>query len=460
MIVPKLAILDTLFGRVVLIVIIGLAAGYVLSATFVWREMRGDMFRISVQEVARHVDAAFRIARALPDLSAQSAQDALSTPEIAVSLQGEAAGVLEGTAGDDAFSSILASAIRSRIPGVESVSVNVAHVTILGPGPDSSVDGAGAVFGAVQLQFTASARLGELALHFASRPNPLGAARLAPPPALGEITIRLIAVLLCALVAAKVVTRPFADISASLAQLGDDVSRTALDVRGPVEARRLAYSFNEMRARLLRIIEQRTGLLAAISHDLRTPLTRARLRAEFLEDGEHKDKLIEHLDDMQQLLELTLDYTRAQIPRADFVPVDLLQVLGEARKSLAERGADVHINAEAVKVIGEPFALKRCFVNLLDNAVKYGKRAEVTVRVAEGGGEVVIEDRGPGIPQHLLEAVLEPFVRVEPSRNRDHGGIGLGLTIARDVIAAHKGRLTLSNAQPDGGLCVRVWLPS
>jgi len=456
---PKWAIPDTLFGRVVLIVIIGLAAGYVLSATFVWREVRGNMIRFSALEIARQVDAAFRIARARPDLNAQNAPEILSTPEIVVSLGSAGKNTPKSAAGDDAFSPILAAAIRSRVPGIESVSVHVAHATVLDPWPGKS-EGAGAVFGAVQLQFTANARLGELTLYFASRPDPLGAARLPAPPAFWEIMIRLMVVLLCALVAAKVVTKPFADISTGLAQLGDDVSRTALEVRGPVEARRLASSFNEMRARLLRFVAQRTGMLAAISHDLRTPLTRARLRAEFLEEGEHKEKLVEHLDDMQQLLDLTLDYTRAQIGRVDFLPVDLREVLDEARKSLAERGECVHINAESVTVTGEPFALKRCFVNLFDNAVKYGQRAEVTMQAIEGGVEVVIEDRGPGIPQKLLEAVLEPFVRVEPSRNRDHGGIGLGLTIARDVVAAHKGRLALSNVQQDGGLCVRVWLPS
>lgn len=460
---PRWLVPDTLFGRVVLIIVAGLSAGYFLSATLALRELHRNMVQLSAGDVARQVDAAFRIARLRQGMPAGANVD-LSTPEIAISAgQGQfpaAPPSMSGIGSDVA--SALDAAIRARVPQVEALAIRVTRATVLKPWDPRPPARGGGLSGPVELEFTVDVKAGGESLHFASRPaqQPLLEAPSMPvAAAIGDMAIRFLAVLACALIAARVVTMPFARISAAIARLGDDISRNELEVTGPVEARRLASSFNEMRARLIRFVEHRTALMAAISHDLRTPLTRARLRVELLDDGEHKHKLEEHLNDMQQLLNLTLDYALTQVRPGKLEPLEITDVLNQAREALGARSADVRIEAQPAPIVGDPLGLKRCFCNLFDNAVKYGARADVVVRAADGGVEVVIRDHGPGIPPEMFEAVLEPFARVEPSRNRDHGGVGLGLTIARDVINAHQGKLTLSNRESGDGLVVRVWLP-
>ncbi|MFC5499302.1 sensor histidine kinase [Caenimonas terrae] len=462
---PRWLVPDTLFGRVVLIVVAGLSAGYFLSATLALRELHRNVLQLSAGDVARQVDAAFRVARLRRSMAAGAGAGVdLSTPEIAVSAgpgQLAAAAPSSGQVEAD-VAGALDAAIRARVPQVEALAIRVTRATVLKPWDPRPPASGGAFFGPVELEFVVDAIAGGESLHFASRPSPPPRTQAPSMPvaaAIGNMAIRFLAVLACALVAAKVVTMPFARISAAIARLGDDIARNELEVTGPVEARRLASSFNEMRARLVRFVEQRTALMAAISHDLRTPLTRARLRVELLEEGEHKRKLEEHLDDMQQLLNLTLDYALAQARTREPVPVEITAVLNQAREALGERGVHVRIEGPPVSIVGDPLALKRCFCNLFDNAVKYAGRADVAVAAAAGGVDVVISDRGPGIPPELFEAVLEPFARVEPSRHRDHGGVGLGLTIARDVIYAHQGRLTMANGESGQGLVVRVWLP-
>lgn len=454
---------DTLFGRVVLIIVAGLSAGYFLSATFALREFHKNVLQLSAGDVARQVDAAFRIARLRHGMPADANAD-LSTPEIAISAGPDwfpAAPPSTGKVETD-VASALEGAIRARVPRIEALAIRVIRAKLLEPWDPRPQPHAGAMFGPVELEFTADVKAGGESLHFASKAAQSRVSQAPSMPvmaAIGDMAIRFLAVLACALIAAKVVTMPFARISAAIARLGDDVSRNELEVTGPVEARRLASSFNEMRARLIRFVEHRTVLMAAISHDLRTPLTRARLRVELLDEGEHKRKLEEHLNDMQQLLDLTLDYARTQAGTGQREPIEICDVLNQARDALGERSADVRIEGQPAPIVGDPLGLKRCFCNLLHNAVEYGGRADVVVGAADGGVEVVIRDDGPGIPPEMLEAVLEPFARVEPSRNRDHGGVGLGLTIARDVINAHQGKLTLCNSESGNGLVVRVWLP-
>lgn len=461
---PRWLVPDTLFGRVVLIIVAGLSASYFLSATFALRELHRNVLQLSAGDVARQVDGAFRIARLRQRMPAADRAD-LSTPEIAISAsQGQVAAAPPTTGElETDVARAVEGAIRARVPRIEAVAIRVIRATVLQPWDPRPQPRVGAMFGPVELEFTADVKAGGESLHFASKagqspqsgapPMPLGAA-------IGDMAIRFLAVLACALIAAKVVTMPFARISAAIARLGDDVSRNELEVTGPVEARRLASSFNEMRARLIRFVEHRTVLMAAISHDLRTPLTRARLRVELLDEGEHKRKLEEHLNDMQQLLDLTLDYARTQVRTARTERLEITDVLRQARDSLGEQGASVRIEGLSATVVGDSLGLKRCFCNLFHNAVEYGGRADVVVAAADGGVEVVIRDEGPGIPPDMLQAVLEPFARVEPSRNREHGGVGLGLTIARDVINAHQGRLSLCNRESGDGLVVRVWLPA
>jgi signal transduction histidine kinase len=230
------------------------------------------------------------------------------------------------------------------------------------------------------------------------------------------------------------------------------------DERGTVEVRETARVFNEMASALGEQFKSRGLLVAAISHDLRTPLTRIRMRLESMEDNPAAQRCIGDLREMNELIDSVLqvfrDSTAAEPPQRTEV-FALVQSLAD---DLVEQGHAVALEGGPTVALAQPAALRRVLANLLGNAVRYGERATVTVGLDGDGVRIVIDDDGPGIPEAQLEAVFQPFYRVESSRNRDTGGTGLGLYIARDLALRQGGRLTLSN-RPQGGLRAEVVLP-
>ena len=214
-----------------------------------------------------------------------------------------------------------------------------------------------------------------------------------------------------------------------------------------------------MQERLKRFIEGRTQMFAAVSHDLRTPLTRLRLRAEFVEDEEQQAKMLADIEEMEAMIATTLAFAReeaADETRSAFDLAGLVRGVGEA---LAETGMDVTCTApEALPFSGREQALRRALANLIDNAVKYGDRARVTLTAERAAARIVIDDDGPGIPEEQREKVFQPFYRLEASRSRETGGTGLGLAAARNAVRAHGGDVTLAN-RAEGGLRVTVVLP-
>jgi signal transduction histidine kinase len=214
-----------------------------------------------------------------------------------------------------------------------------------------------------------------------------------------------------------------------------------------------------MQARLAGYSRDRTRVLAAMSHDLKTPITRLRLRAELLEDPQLRAKFTKDLDEMESMVGATLDFLRGQESGEPARPVDVMALLESLQADLRETGGQMEIEGAAVKPYpGVPQALKRCLGNLVENAVKYGRSAHVTVDDDDARLVIRVQDYGPGLPPAELEKVFEPFYRVEGSRSRDTGGTGLGLTIARGIAEAHGGRLTLRN-RVEGGLEATLELP-
>jgi signal transduction histidine kinase len=196
-----------------------------------------------------------------------------------------------------------------------------------------------------------------------------------------------------------------------------------------------------------------------MSHDLKTPVTRLRLRSELLEDPQVRAKFTKDLDEMESMVGATLDFLRGLENREPVRPVDIMALLESLQADLRETGGRVEIEgATARPYSGEPQALKRCLQNLIENAVKYGQTARVLVDDNAERLEIRIQDRGPGLPPAELEKVFEPFYRVEGSRSRETGGTGLGLTIARGIAEAHGGRLSLRNRE-EGGLEAMLVLP-
>ena len=260
--------------------------------------------------------------------------------------------------------------------------------------------------------------------------------------------------------AARRVTAPLASLSTAAERLGNDLNAPPVPEIGTIETRQASRAFNTMQARLRDLIENRTRLLAAISHDLRTPLTLLRLRAESVENATERDKMLATIAEMDSMIGATLQFARDEATAEARRPTDLTALLTSVVDDLADAGFPVAMApAQPIICACRPGALKRALTNLLDNAVKYGTRARAAIRAASGTVEITIDDDGPGIPEVELTRVFQPFYRVEGSRSRETGGIGLGLAIALSLVQAHGGRLTLAN-RPEGGLRASVTLPS
>ena len=259
--------------------------------------------------------------------------------------------------------------------------------------------------------------------------------------------------------AVRRVTAPLGMLSAAADRLGRDVTAEPLAVAGTVEMQNAARTFNRMQARLRRLIESRTQMLAALSHDLRTPLTLLRLRTEEVADAGERDKMLATIGEMNEMIGSTLAFARDEVRAEPRRRVDVAALLASVADDMADAGLPVTMTpASPLSYECQPAALKRAITNLLDNAVKYGKRAQVAIAAAGKTIAITIDDDGPGIPEAELAKVFQPFYRVEDSRSRDTGGTGLGLAIAQAIVQAHGGELTLAN-RPGGGLRARIELP-
>jgi signal transduction histidine kinase len=260
--------------------------------------------------------------------------------------------------------------------------------------------------------------------------------------------------------AVRRVTAPLASLATAAERLGHDVNTAPLAETGTNETRQAARAFNDMQARLRGLIENRTRLLAAISHDLRTPLTLLRLRAEAVENVHERDKMLATIAEMDAMIGATLLFARDQSTDEARSPTDLTSLLQSVVNDMRDAGLSAQMR-EAGQIIYEcqPAALKRAVRNLLDNAVKYGKSGTVEVRRLTKAIEIDIDDEGPGVPQQELTRVLEPFYRLEQSRSHETGGVGLGLAIARAIVQSHGGSLRLTN-RPTGGLRATIVLPT
>lgn len=272
---------------------------------------------------------------------------------------------------------------------------------------------------------------------------------------LGVLTMVLVVVLY---VMTRSITRPLSALASAADRIGRGATVAPLAEVGASELRDATRAFNSMQDRLKRYLDSRTRVLAAMSHDLRTPLTRLRLRVEQIDDAGLRERFTADLDHMTAMVSGALSMFRDLNDTEASVPLDINQLLQTLQQEFAELHASVSISGRAERPIAaKPNALKRCLTNLLRNAVDYGVRAHV--EVADGAELTLrIRDEGPGIPAESLEQVFEPFYRIESSRNRDSGGTGLGLSIARDIAQAHGGSIRLGNL-PQGGLEVVLTLP-
>ena len=274
-----------------------------------------------------------------------------------------------------------------------------------------------------------------------------------------SMTLMGLIVLAVSVWAVRRVTAPLGLLSAAADRLGRDVTAEPLAEAGTVEMQRAARTFNRMQERLRRMIDSRTQMLAALSHDLRTPLTLLRLRAEDVADIAERDRMLATIAEMDEMIGTTLAFARDVLRAEPRRRVDIGALLTSIIDDMADAGLLVTMEPASPLIYDcQPGALKRAIANLLDNAVKYGKSAKAKIGENAKAIEITIDDEGPGIPDAELPLVFQPFYRVEDSRNRETGGTGLGLAIAQSVVQAHGGELTLAN-RAGGGLRACIKLP-
>lgn len=255
------------------------------------------------------------------------------------------------------------------------------------------------------------------------------------------------------------VTSPLAAFARAAKNLGKNLRSEPLSEQGPLEVAEASRAFNEMQERLRRLIENRTHLLAAISHDLRTPITLLRLRAELMDDVNERERTLGTLDEMETMLRAVLQFSRETYDDEPQRLVDLSALLGSICDDLIDTGARVEFEGpDGLLCLCRRIALKRALTNLIDNAIKYGGIAHVRLADEMKTVGIVIDDEGPGIPENQLAKVFMPFYRLDPSRGRATGGTGLGLSIAQAIVHQHGGTIKAGN-RPEGGLRIHVSLP-
>jgi signal transduction histidine kinase len=291
--------------------------------------------------------------------------------------------------------------------------------------------------------------------YFLSSNDPFSWDRLIPQ------VLSLAVVLLLCLLVVRSITRPLAALSdaASAFGQGHDDGARPLPETGSREFINTARAFSAMRERIGRYIEDRERLFISISHDLRTPITRLKLRSELLDDEALRDEFEQDLDELDMMVKGALQCVKDSDIHENPAEIRLDALLGRMVRSAQLAGHEVLYQPTGVSLRGKPLALKRALGNLLDNALFYGKRAEISVSTAPGSVTVCVRDHGPGVPEDALASLFDPYVRLEHGRDSNDGGMGLGLGIALRVVEAHGGRLELSN-HPGGGLLAAVHLPA
>lgn len=273
------------------------------------------------------------------------------------------------------------------------------------------------------------------------------------------LVLVLISTALVTLIATRRLARPLQHFAQGVRRFGADFRAPPIEPVGPEEIRQAILAFNGMQAQLQHFIQDRTQMLAAISHDLRAPLTRLRLRGEFIEDRDQQQKLFRDVDEMQAMINTALEFFRDDARLEQATALDLSELLQTLVDDYRDQSIDITFSGPPRLVyFGRPLGLKRVMTNLADNAIHYGHAPEIQLQQQPGQVVIRVLDRGPGIPSGFHEQVFLPFFRLEGSRNKSTGGVGLGLSSARAIVLEHGGTLTLLD-RPGGGLEAVVILP-
>jgi signal transduction histidine kinase len=460
----------SLSGRLAAVFLVGLVATQLVSFAIHMHERSQLLMEASGMRAAQRIADIVRLLESLGAPERARVAGVLSTAPMAIRLGEGPVAPIANDAEGSARATLFAALLRRALGDERPVEVAVAE-GVLGPGAMRGMHGAGPMgpgagrggggmpyFAQPATSFLARVRLNDGTLvTFDSRQS--AQSQGWPYRLLASLAVLLAGVVAVSMLAVRWATRPLAVLAGAAEELGRDIDRPPLAESGPVEVTRAARAFNTMQARLARYIKDRTRVFTAMSHDLKTPITRMRLRSELLDDPSLRAKFTADLAEMESMVAASLDFMRGLDSAEAVQPIDVGALLESLQADCSESGGKVRLEGAPVAPYpGRPQALKRCLTNLLDNAVRYG--GEATVCVDDDGERLMIRvrDAGPGIPEAELERVFEPFYRLDASRSRETGGTGLGLAIARNVAQSHGGELVLRN-RPEGGLEAALALP-
>ena len=454
----------SLFGQTVLILLVGLILSHAVGSWIYTADREQAVRAVGGFATAQRIANLIRLVQETPRESRQRMVAALSDQSFRVSLSPQPLAI--PTLEDE--DSLAAGAIKDFL--VDQLSLGAAREPrvwaqsssgppfgpwhMMGHGP--MMGGFGGFAGFRGLQVTVALADGQWLSFVTALPagGPGYSARF-----LFSMGIMAIIILAVSVWAVRRVTAPLGSLATAAERLGHDVNAPPLPETGTTETRQAARAFNDMQMRLRGLIENRTRLLAAISHDLRTPLTLLRLRVETVEDAEEREKMLSTIAEMNSLIATTLQFARDESASEPHHQTDLTALVQSVIDEMRDAGLPVQMRpAESILHECQPRALKRAVRNLLDNAIKYGKAGSAEIHLVSQSVEIEVDDDGPGIPESELSRVLEPYYRVEGSRSQETGGVGLGLAIAQAIVQAHGGKLSLSN-RPAGGLRASIVLP-
>ena len=467
----------SLFGRLILILLSGLIFAQLVTAYINLTERDQLLYRAGGMQLVQQISDIVKLLDSLPPAERSRVVAVFNAPPLTVSLDRPRIAPRDGPAESDFPHSMFTAMLRYELG--KGAQLNVVRLDdapdsfrprpgdgtqgmpmmgmMQGQGPRWG-RGPGRDFSAAGTFFTV-----QVALHdgtWATFDSYLSPQASAVPLRLAlTLLILLGTVIALSLIAVRWVTGPLSELATAAEKLGEDINRPPLPETGPSEAQRAARAFNTMQRRLSRFISDRTRIFTAMSHDLKTPITRLRLRAEMLDDEALRAKFARDLEEMEAMVTHTLDFMRDASTQEPVQRVDVMALLESMQTDYQDTGSKVEIAGSVAQPYrGRPLGLRRCLGNLIDNAIRYGGRATVEVEDAADRLSIRVLDEGPGIPEDQLEQAFEPFFRTEASRSRDTGGTGLGLGIARNVARAHGGDLVLRN-RAEGGLEAILTLP-
>ncbi len=459
----------SLYGRTLLVLVAGLMLAEIASQVVNFFDRGSSVYRLGAQQTALRIAQSARILSRLTPAQRGAVIEEMNGSTFSVVLSSAPVDVGKGFAEHDRYERALAALIKRYLRSEWSTTV---EITSLGrarrPRNYEAVDtGPLEQWIARHFYFVLPAtysivsqiRLedGTTAVFYARIPQePLSRLESLVPRLL--LTLAIFMVL--GVVAVRAITQSLERLARAAEQVGAEPEGAPLQEHGPSEVRSVIHAFNRMRHDLRSYVLERARMLGAISHDLQTPITRLRLRAEMLADAEIRAKFVRDLDEMEAMAGSALEFFKSLGHEPQRQPLDIGALVGSLCEDWSDTGRDVTVQGTPRGPYNShPQALRRCLNNLIENALRYGARARISIEDDDAALRIVVRDEGPGIPDQDLERVFEPFFRLEQSRNRDSGGTGLGLAIARNIARWHGGDIHLHNAADGKGLIAELLLP-